>query len=158
MPRSVNPEQIRGINFPSFETDIDSVIQRAKDAGVTCFINIGSNLESSKASCELAQKYDEIYASVGVHPHDADGFNPQAENKLRDLAQQNKVVAIGETGLDYYRNLSSQDNQKQAFIKQIELAKDLKLPLVIHCRQAEIDVLQILKRTASSSSGALFLR
>lgn len=133
------------LDFPPFEPDCDAVIQRAIQAGITHFINIGSTLESSNASLELAQKYPQIYASVGVHPHDADSFDVQAENKLRELAQKNKVVAIGETGLDYYRNLSSQENQKQAFMKQINLAKDLKLPLVIHSRQAEDEVMQILK-------------
>ncbi|MDD5108131.1 MAG: TatD family hydrolase [Candidatus Omnitrophica bacterium] len=133
------------LDFPAFNVDRDAVIQRATDAGIAYFINIGATLESSIASCELAKKYTQIYASVGVHPHDADGFDVRAENKLRELAQSNKVVAIGETGLDYYRNLSNPDNQKEAFIKQIELAKELKLPLVIHCRQAEADVIQIIK-------------
>ncbi len=133
------------LDFPPFEPDRDAVIQRAIEAGITNFINIGSTLESSIASCELAQKYAQIYASVGVHPHDADSFDINSENKLRELAQKNKVVAIGETGIDYYRNLSSPDNQKQAFIKQIALAKELKLPLVIHSRQAEVEVMRILK-------------
>jgi len=133
------------LDFPPFDPDRDAVIQRAKAAGIAYFINIGSTLESSAASCELARKYAQVYASVGVHPHDADTFDLQAENKLKSLAQNNKVAAIGETGLDYYRNLSSQDNQKQAFAKQIKLAKELNLPLVIHSRQAEKDVLQILK-------------
>lgn len=133
------------LDFPPFGPDRDAVIQRANAGGVSYFINIGSTLESSIASCELARKYAQIYASVGVHPHDTHSFDSQTENKLRELAQKNKVVAIGETGLDYYRNLSSLDNQKQAFIKQIELAKDLNLPLVIHNRQAEKEVMRILK-------------
>jgi TatD DNase family protein len=133
------------LDFPAFEPDRDQVIRRALDAGINYFINIGATLESSTASCALAHKYPEVYASVGVHPHDADTFDQKAEAKLKQLASEKKVVAIGETGLDYYRNLSSQDNQKQAFIKQIALAKDLKLPLVIHSRQAENDCLQIIK-------------
>jgi len=133
------------LDFPSFDPDRDLVIQRAKEAGVFYFINIGATLESSAAACVLARKYSEVYASVGVHPHDADTFDSQALVKLRQLASEKKVVAIGEIGLDYYRNLSTPDNQKQAFFKQIELAKDLKLPLVIHSRQAEKDVMQILK-------------
>ncbi len=133
------------LDFPSFAPDRDLVIQRAKEEGIFYFINIGATLESSSAACVLADKYPEVYASVGVHPHDAGTFDCQALVKLRQLASENKVVAIGETGLDYYRNLSSQDNQKQTFLKQIELAKDLNLPLVIHCRQAEKDLLQILK-------------
>jgi TatD DNase family protein len=133
------------LDFPPFDCDRDAVIQRAKEAGISYFINIGSTIESSIASCALAQKYTQVYACVGVHPHDADTFNQEAENKLKELAQQSKVVAIGEIGLDYYRNLSSVDNQKKAFIKQITLAKELKLPLVIHSRSADNDVIEILK-------------
>jgi len=133
------------LDFSPFDPDRDAVIQRAKEAGITYFINIGSTLESSIASCELASKYPEVYATVGMHPHDADSFNVQVEKRLKDLAGAKKVVAIGETGLDYYRNLSGQNNQKEAFNKQIKLAKDLNLPLVIHCRQAEIEIMRILK-------------
>jgi TatD DNase family protein len=133
------------LDFGAFDLDRDQVIRRALEAGINYFINIGATLESCAAGCALAHKYPEVYASVGVHPHDADTFDCQAEVRLRQLASENKVVAIGETGLDYYRNLSTQENQKQAFVKQIELAKDLKLPLVIHSRQAEKNVMQILK-------------
>lgn len=133
------------LDFPPFDPDRTLVIQRAKEAGINYFINIGSTLESSVASCELADKYEEIYATVGVHPHDADTFDSAAENKLKILAKNNKVVAIGETGLDYYRNLSGQENQRRAFNQQIELAKNLNLPLVIHSRQAEIQLMQVLK-------------
>ena len=140
-PQSINPEQSERINF----SDIDLVIKRAEEVGVNYFINVGATIESSLASCELAQNYTQIYASVGVHPHDADGFDSQIEDKIRQLAKKNKVVAIGETGLDYYRNLSSKNNQKEVFNKQIKLAKDLDLPLIIHSRQADGDLMQILK-------------
>lgn len=133
------------LDFSAFEPDRDQVIRRALEAGINYFINIGANLESSIASCALAHKYPEVYASVGVHPHDADSFDRLAEDKLRQLAAEDKVVAIGEAGLDYYRNLSSQENQKQTFLKQIALAKDLNLPLVVHSRQADQQILQILK-------------
>ncbi|MDD5129642.1 MAG: TatD family hydrolase [Candidatus Omnitrophica bacterium] len=133
------------LDFPAFEPDRGQVIRRAQEAGVQYFINIGATLESSAASCVLAAQYPQIYASVGVHPHDADTFDLVAEKKLKQLAAEKKVVAIGETGLDYYRNLSSKENQKQAFLKQIALAKELNLPVVLHCRQAEEDTLQILK-------------
>jgi TatD DNase family protein len=133
------------LDFPPFDPDRDLVIKRSIDAGITYFVNIGATLESSIASCELAKKYAAVYASVGVHPHDADSFDRLAEDKLRELAGREKVVAIGETGLDYYRNLSSQENQKQAFSKQIELAKSLNLPLVVHSRLANQQTLQILK-------------
>jgi TatD DNase family protein len=133
------------LDFPAFDPDRDQVIQRAQQAGINYFINIGATLESSQASCALAHKYPGIYASVGVHPHDADTFDSQSEARIRQLAGEKKVVAIGETGLDYYRNLSAKENQKQAFLKQIALAKDLNLPVVVHCRQAEEETLQILK-------------
>ena len=133
------------LDFIPFELDRDLVIQRAIDAGITNFINVGSTLESSAAACALAQKYASVYATVGVHPHDADTFDQSAEETLKTLAQKNKVVAIGETGLDFYRNLSSEANQKQAFNQQIKLAKELNLPLVIHSREAEKPVMEILK-------------
>jgi len=133
------------LDFPAFEPDRDQVIRRALEAGINYFMNIGATLESSAASCVLAAKYPEVYASVGVHPHDTDVFDAKAFGRLRELAGGRKVVAIGETGLDYYRNLSGKENQKQAFIKQIALAKELNLPVVVHCRQAEEETLQILK-------------
>ena len=133
------------LDFGAFDPDRDQVIRRALDAGINNFINIGATLESSTASCALAQKHPEIYATVGVHPHDADTFDGKAEARLRQLASGKKVVAIGETGLDYYRNLSGKENQRQAFLKQISLAKDLNLPVVVHCRQAEEETLQILR-------------
>ena len=133
------------LDFGAFDPDRDQVIRRALDAEINYFINIGATLESSTASCVLANKYPEVYATVGLHPHDADTFNLSAEKKLRQLASGKKVVAIGETGLDYYRNLSGKENQRQAFLRQIALAKDLNLPVVVHCRQADEETLQILK-------------
>ncbi|HNW39120.1 MAG TPA: TatD family hydrolase [Candidatus Omnitrophota bacterium] len=133
------------LDFPAFDPDRDQVIRRALDTEIKYFINIGATLESSAAAVALAGKYPEVYASVGVHPHDADTFDLAAEGLLRQLAAGKKVVAIGETGLDYYRNLSSRENQKRVFCKQIDLAKELDLPLVIHSREAFEETLQILK-------------
>ncbi len=133
------------LDFPQYNEDRNAVIQRAKEAGVEYLVNIGATLDSSIASCELAREHATVYASVGVHPHDAAGFNKETEEKIRQLAARDKVVAIGETGLDYFRNLSSPEGQKQVFKKLIELAKDLDLPLVVHTRQAEEETLRILK-------------
>ncbi|MDD5562068.1 MAG: TatD family hydrolase [Candidatus Omnitrophica bacterium] len=133
------------LDFEQFDPDRDAVIRRAVDAGIGYFVNIGSTLASSGAACKLAAEYAEVYAGVGVHPHDADSFNQETEDKLRELALKNKVVAIGETGLDYYRNLSSEACQLNAFNKQIKLAKDLNLPLVVHSRQAEGQVIRVLR-------------
>jgi TatD DNase family protein len=133
------------LDFGAFEPDRDQVIRRALEAGINYFINIGATLESSVAAVALAVKYPQVYASVGVHPQDADTFDCQAQDRLKQLASGKKVVAIGEAGLDYYRNLSSPENQKRTFCKQIDLAKELELPLVVHCRQAEEETLQILR-------------
>jgi len=136
------------LDFPEFDPDRDAVIQRAKEEGVSHIINIGSSLEGSKASLELSRKYDFIYATVGIHPHDADRFNEKIKSEIRELAGKEKVVAIGEIGLDYYKNYSKAQNQKPLFEYLLGLSKELNLPLVIHCRLAEDDTLQILKRGA----------
>jgi TatD DNase family protein len=133
------------LDFTDFKEDLKQVIERAQASGVNYFINPGSTLVSSQAAVLLASGYPQIYAAVGVHPHDADSFDAAAQGELEKLAGRKKIVAIGETGLDYYRNLSSKENQRQAFLKQIALAKKLNLPLIIHCRQAESEILEILK-------------
>ncbi|TAM40593.1 TatD family deoxyribonuclease [bacterium] len=133
------------LDFAQFSEDRSAVIRRAEDAGVGYFVNIGATLDSSAASCELAAQYPEIYASVGVHPHDADGFKEEDLAKIKELAVKDKVVAIGEIGLDYFRNLSSPENQERLFASLIEVAKDMSLPLVVHTRQAEEQTLKILK-------------
>lgn len=133
------------LDFPEFNNDREEVIRRSKEAGIDYIINIGSTLESSKASLGLAKKYDFIYATVGVHPHDADSFDEKIFLALNELAKEKKVVAIGEIGLDYYRNYSKVDKQKDLFTSLCRLGKDYNLPLVIHTRLAEIDTLEILK-------------
>lgn len=133
------------LDFPEFDQDRDEVISRAREQGIGYIINIGSSIEGSKKSVELARRFDFIYATVGLHPHEADSFDSRSENALKDLAKKNKVVAIGETGLDYYRNLSSAENQKRLFKFLLGLARDLNLAVVIHNRQAQNDTLAILK-------------
>ena len=134
------------LDFPEFDSDRDDVINRAKDAGVGYIINVASSVSGSKRSVELAGKYDNIYASVGIHPHDAKEANEFALTELKGLAKDKKVVAIGEVGLDYYRNLSPADAQRDAFEKFILLAKETGLPLIIHCRDAREDLIKILRR------------
>ncbi|MDD5115677.1 MAG: TatD family hydrolase [Candidatus Omnitrophica bacterium] len=133
------------LDFQQFDADRDEVIRRAGEAGVQYILNIGATLESSRGACELASRYAQVYAGIGVHPHDSRLFDRKAEVELRELALKEKVVAVGETGLDYYRNLSSRQEQISAFNRQISLAKELDLPLVIHSRQAEEEALRILK-------------
>ena len=133
------------LDFPEFDQDRDEVIKRAKSQGIEYIINIGSSLEGSKKSLELAKKYDCIYATVGIHPHAADKFDKKEEAALRELAKEDKIVAIGEIGLDYYKNYSEAPSQRLMFISLLQLAKDLDLPLVIHSRQARDDTLRVLK-------------
>lgn len=137
------------LDFKDFDADREEVIKRASDAGVDFIINIGSSLEGSKRSVELAEKHEAIYASVGIHPHDAGQLDERVLNELRSLAKNKKVVAVGEVGLDYYRDLSPRQVQKEAFRKFILLAKELALPLIIHCREANEDLLKILKEELS---------
>ena len=132
------------LDFPEFEADRDEVITRAKNQGIGYIINIGSSLKGSRKSLELSRQHNFIYATIGLHPHEADKFNDEAKAAIEELAGNDKIVAIGETGLDYYKNFSKAENQRVLFKYLVNLAKDLGLPLVIHSRQAQEDTLNIL--------------
>ncbi|MBE0500547.1 MAG: YchF/TatD family DNA exonuclease [Desulfuromonadales bacterium] len=139
-----------------FADDLNEILQRATEQGVDTILTVGCDLESSRRSIELARQYPQIYASVGIHPHDAETASKEALNELRRLTTtSDKVVAIGETGLDYYRNHSPHASQKKAFIDQIRLARELQLPLIIHDRDAHDDVLQILREEKASEIGGV---
>lgn len=134
------------LDFPEFSSDLDEVIARAKANGVEYLVNIAADIERSRKSVTLAGRYDCIYATVGVHPHDADNFQQQQGlATLKALAKEKKVVAIGEIGLDFYKNYSRKENQIPLFYALLGLAKDLGLPVVIHSRQADSETLKILK-------------
>jgi TatD DNase family protein len=133
------------LDFPEFDSDRDAVIKRAAAQGVDCIINIGSSIEGSRRSVELARQFDSVYATVGIHPHEADQATKEACDIIKDLAGNQKVVAIGEIGLDYFKNYSKPENQLPLFLSLLKIAKDLNLPLVIHSRQAKEDTLRILK-------------
>lgn len=140
------------LDFPEFDANRDEVIKRAKDSGVSYIINVGSDLNASKSAVELSQKYDFIYSAVGVHPHDAESVNDDVFAAIKGLAKNNKVVAIGEVGLDYYAPSNQKPvagNQKELqrdiFTKFIILAKGLNLPLIVHSRDAAEDMISILK-------------
>ncbi len=133
------------VHFPQFDDDRDAVIERARKAGLVAIVEIGTNLESSRAAVALAERHDFIYATVGVHPHDAKTVDADVLDELRDLARHPKVVAIGEIGLDYYRDLSPRPVQRRAFAHQLALASELELPVVIHSRDAHDDALATLR-------------
>lgn len=133
------------LDFPEFNQDRSEVIDRARKAGVDYIINIGSSVEGSKRSVEMAKENPMIYASIGVHPHHAKDVNGEVPDELKGLTETQKVVAVGEVGLDYYRNLSPKDLQKRLFVDFIGLAKEKNLPIIIHVREAHRDALRILK-------------
>lgn len=134
------------LDFDKFDNDRDQVIDRALAAGVGRILNIGSTIEGSKRSVDLAERYDCVYASVGIHPHDSERATDAAFMELRTLAKNKKVVAIGEVGLDYYHNLAPKEAQVEAFVKFIHLAGELDLPIILHARDANRELLDILKK------------
>ncbi|WP_366923400.1 TatD family hydrolase [Metallumcola ferriviriculae] len=138
-----------------FQSDLEEVISRAKENGVTRILNVGYDLEASRTSVQLAEKYDNIYAAVGIHPHDADSVTQETLAQLRDLAKREKVLALGEMGLDYYRNLSPKNVQQQVFSQQINLAKELKMPIIVHDRDAHQDTIDMLKKEGADQVGGI---
>ena len=135
-----------------FDQDREQVIARALEAGVGLVINAGADLASSQASVSLAERYACIYASVGVHPHAASAVDDDTLDQLTALADHPRVVAIGEIGLDYYRDLSPRPNQREAFRQQLDLAGSLAKPVIIHSRDAHQETLEILREWLSSST------
>lgn len=140
------------LDFPEFDLDRTEVIKRALDSNVGYIINVGSSLEATKRSIELANKYEPIYASVGIHPHDVRQLDTRVFENLKGLAKFKKVVAIGEVGLDYYYPLPPKEVQVDAFLKFICLSQELSLPLIVHIRSAHKDALQIFKHKQEMKS------
>src|SRR5438046_2509202 len=121
------------LHFPDFAADLDAVLDRARAAGVVGMITIGTERDSNAAAVAVAERLDEVHASVGIHPHDAAEATDADFAALETLARGSaKVVALGEMGLDFFRNLSPPDVQARAFRRQLELARRLRKPVVIH--------------------------
>jgi len=129
-----------------FTADFDEMMARAKDAGVGTIIAVGADLESSREACDLAAANEVIYCAVGIHPHDADRVTERCYELVREMALNNpKVVAIGEVGLDFFRDRSSRTAQEEVFRRFIRMARELSLPLIIHDRDAHDRIMAILK-------------
>ena len=143
------------LDGPEFDADRDDVIQRARDAGVSVILNVGTGDPHSGAlerAVELAEKHVDIFASVGTHPHDARLFNDAAEQRIANLVRQSRrVIAWGEIGLDFHYDNSPRDAQMDVFRRQLQLARETRLPVIIHTREAEAETIAILK---SEWSGA----
>jgi len=134
------------IYYEKYKDDLDEVINRAEKNGVKKIICIGTDLKSSIESLKISNKYKNIYCAIGFHPHESSQAKDGYLNELEEMSKEDKVVAIGETGLDYYYNYSDSKTQKKRFIEQIELANSLKLPVVIHNRNSDDDLYDILKK------------
>ena len=130
----------------AFNEDRGIMLGSLKESGVCGIINCGADIESSVSSVDLASKYDYIYAACGIHPEEADKTPENYIDILRDLAKNEKCVAIGEIGLDYYWRQDTKDLQKELFEKQILLSKELDLPIIVHDREAHGDTMEILKK------------
>jgi TatD DNase family protein len=133
------------LTLKQYKKDLASVLRRAKERGVTDIVTVGVDVESSENGVRLADIHEQVYATVGVHPHGARTLDDFEFEKIEHLAGQPKVVAIGEIGLDFYRNLSPRRSQERAFRRQITLAKKNALPVVIHDREAHQRTIEILK-------------
>ena len=132
------------LDMKDFDKDREEVIARALNAGVSTIITVGTNIESSKKALGLAEEYPQILAAVGIHPHDTSSVTKADIDILAEIAKHPKVVAIGETGLDFYRNYAPREKQIEVLKWQLDLTVQLKLPIIIHCRQAEKDMLGLL--------------
>ena len=141
--------------FPQFDEDREEVIARAIEAGVARMIDVGVDVETSRKALSLAECHDTIWATVGFHPHDVAGITPEGIETLRGMAIDGKVAAIGETGLDFYRDYAPRDLQISAFRAHIRLARDLELPLVVHDREAHDTVLTILYEEGAAEIGGV---
>ena len=145
------------INDDLYKDNPGQYVETAKQAGVSEFLVVGFDAKSSGISVEIAENCPECYAAVGIHPSDAKKAKPGDLNIIKNLCRSHKVIAIGEIGLDYYwdKDESVKEQQKEFFIKQIEIANELNLPISIHCRDAIEDCLQILKENRVKRGGIM---
>jgi len=132
------------LTFEQLADDIENVLERSKAADVTGWITIGTDTEHNRKAVELAGRFENMYAAVGIHPHDAKDVTSRTIAELKELAGNKKVVAIGETGLDFHYNFSEQPAQRRAFAAQLQIAQELNLPVIIHCREAFEETMDIL--------------
>lgn len=143
------------LNAEQYNDDLEEVIERAKHEGVQELVVVGFDRPTIKKAIELAEAYEFIYASVGWHPVDAIDMTDEDLQWIEELASHPKVVALGEMGLDYYWDKSPKDVQREVFRKQIRLAKKVKLPIIIHNRDATADVVEILKEEGAAEVGGI---
>lgn len=142
---------------PRLRAETEALLDRARQAGVTTIISVGAiaSIETDRLAVALAERHTDVFAAIGVHPHDAKDCNSRRLGELRDLAQAPKVVAIGESGLDFHYMHSPHEAQEAALRRHLELAHQLNKPIVIHCRDAEARVQQIVGEVGLPARGGV---
>ena len=144
------------LHFPDFAEDLDAVLDRARAAGVRGMVTIGTDRETNGAVVDLAKRLPDVWATVGVHPHDAGEATEADFEALERMAREEpRVVGFGEMGLDFFRNLSPPDAQRRAFRRQIDIARRVRKPLVIHCRDAHDETLALLAEERAGETGGV---
>lgn len=143
------------LDMPEFDQDRDEVIQRAHDCGIEYIITVGIDVDSCRHAIRLAEEFEVVYATVGIHPHNAKDIDEETYHILKKLTRHEKVCALGEIGLDFFRNLSPQDTQIKRFRELIALARELKLPIVVHDRDAHQETLSILREEKAFEVGGV---
>jgi TatD DNase family protein len=144
------------LHFPDYAHDLDAVLERARGAGVRGMVTIGTDRETNGAVVELAKRLPDVWATVGIHPHDAGGAAEADFEAMERVAREEpKVVGFGEMGLDFFRNLSPPDAQRRVFRRQIDIARRVRKPLVIHCRDAHDETLAVLDEERAGETGGV---
>jgi TatD DNase family protein len=134
------------LTYEPLAQDIEAVVARSESAGVSGWVTVGTGAEHNRKAVALAERFENMYAAIGIHPHHAKDITAAALAELKDLAQSAKVVALGETGLDFHYELSPRHDQRRAFTAQLEIARELNLPVVIHSREAFDETMDILEQ------------
>lgn len=142
--------------YKNFNDDLDEVVIRAKESGVDNIIVPATDLQTAEQTIRICEKYDIVYGAVGIHPHDSKDWNNNLLAKIQDLAQHKKIIAIGEIGLDYYYDFSPPEKQIQAFKEQIQLAIELNLPIIVHNRDSDKDMMDIISQYCGKGLKAQF--
>ena len=144
------------LTFEGLAENVAAVIERSKAVGVTGWITVGTDPQHNRKAIELAERFENMYAAIAIHPHDAKTVTADILKELRELAQHNKVVAVGETGLDYHYNFSSHEEQRKVFAEHLKIAAELNLPVIVHCREALNETMGILEQHGGGVKKVVF--
>jgi TatD DNase family protein len=144
------------LTFEELSGDVAAVIERSKAAGVTSWITVGTDPQENQKAVEFAERFENMYAAVGIHPHEARTVTPDTLKELCESARRKKVVAIGETGLDYHYKFSSREEQREVFAEQLKIAAEMNLPAVVHSREAFDETMEILGQDSGNIKKVIF--